>query len=304
MISEELASIARKVTAIIALLVLSGCGWTQAPTLDVQGPIARTERNLLFAATGLMLIVIIPVFVMAFWFTWRYRVSHPKAPYTPDWNYSLRIDLIVWLVPTLIVVAISYLVWTYTHKLDPYKQLAAARAPLHVEVIAEDWKWLFLYPSQNIAIVNQLVFPSDRPLSLKITSDTVMNSFYIPGLGGQIFAMAGMRTKLNLRAWRPVTLVGRNTQYSGHGFPDQYFAVRATTEANFRVWVAQVKHSRNTLDAAAYAALTKPTGGSSITWYSSYEPGLFARVIAQYSAPMRHDNPRRAAAMIMQSGSK
>lgn len=274
------------VLGVCAVIALGGCGRDQVPVIEAQGPIALTERNLLFTAAALMLIVIIPVFVMALWFTWRYRASHPDAPYTPHWSYSGRIDATVWLVPAAIVVVLGYLVWTYTHRLDPYRPLVASRAPLRVEVVAEDWKWLFIYPDQKIAVVNQLVFPSDRPLSLRLTSDTVMNSFYIPGLGGQIYAMAGMQTRLHLRAAGPASFVGRNTQYSGIGFPDQYFAVHAVSAASFRTWVARVKRSPKTLDAAAYAALAKPSVRFPVTYYSAYEPGLFDRIVHKYTGPM------------------
>jgi cytochrome o ubiquinol oxidase subunit 2 len=229
-----------------------------------------------------MLIVVVPVFVLTFWFPWHFRASNTKAHYAPHWSYSRAIDAIVWLVPAMIVVVIGYLVWTNTHKLDPYKSIAAKSAPLEVDVVSEDWKWLFIYPEQMIAVVNELVFPSDRPLSLKLTSDTVMNSFYIPGLGGQIYTMAGMQTQLNLLADGPTKLVGRNTQYSGTGFPEQHFPVDATTEADFAAWVARVKHSPKALDAATYAALAKPSGNVPITYYSTYEPDLFDKIIQKY----------------------
>ncbi|MBW4093507.1 MAG: ubiquinol oxidase subunit II [Proteobacteria bacterium] len=276
---------------LCAALALSGCGRDQLPVIAARGPIALAERNLLFTAAAVMLIVVIPVFVMAFWFTWRYRASHPKAPYKPHWSYDWRIDMIVWLVPAAIVIALGYLVWTKTHRLDPYRPLVASRLPLRVDVVAEDWKWLFIYPGQKIAVANELVFPADRPLSLRLTSDTVMNSFYIPGLGGQIYAMAGMQTRLHLRADGPGSFVGRNTQYSGIGFPDQYFAVHAVSAASFRAWVARVKHAPKTLDAAAYAALAKPSTRFPVTYYSAYEPGLFDRILHKYTARMRAPVP-------------
>lgn len=287
---------------LCAGLALSGCGRDQVPVIEAQGPIALAERNLLFTAAAVMLIVVIPVFVMAFWFTWRYRASHPKAPYKPHWSYSWRIDMVVWLVPTAIVVALGYLVWTDTHRLDPYRPLAASRPPLRVDVVAEDWKWLFIYPEQKIAVANQLVFPADRPLSLRLTSDTVMNSFYIPGLGGQIYAMAGMQTRLHLRADGPASFVGRNTQYSGIGFPDQYFAVHAVSAASFRAWVARVKRAPKTLDAATYTAFAKPSTRFPVTYYSAYEPGLFDRILHKYTDPMRASVPPPATTPALHPG--
>ncbi len=266
-----------------AVLLSSGCGLSDAPLLDPKGPIALAERDLLFTAVALMLIVIIPVFVLAFWFTWRYRASNSKARYDPDWSYSARIDAVIWLIPTLIVVALGVLVWTNTHKLDPFKPLASAVPPLEVEVVAQDWKWLFIYPAQEIAVVNQLVFPSQTPLSLKITSDTVMNSFFIPALGGQIFAMAGMETRLNLLADAPGRFVGQNTQYSGSGFSDQHFEAIAASQEDFDAWVAKVKQSPDRLDAATYRALALPSSKHPVTYYSAVERNLFHKIIARYS---------------------
>jgi len=278
----NVGSILCKTFAIVALVALGGCGWTQAAVLDPKGLVGLEERDLLIKAAALMLIVIVPVFVLTFWFAWHFRASNTAARYAPHWSYSLAIDAVVWLVPALIVFVIGYLVWTNTHKLDPYKPIEAKNAPLEIDVVSEDWKWLFIYPEQTIAVVNELVFPSDRPLSLKLTSDTVMNSLYIPGLGGQIYTMAGMQTQLNLHADSPTKLVGRNTQYSGTGFPEQHFPVDATTEADFAAWIARVKQSPKTLDAATYAALAKPSGSVPITYYSAYEPDLFNKIIQKY----------------------
>jgi cytochrome o ubiquinol oxidase subunit 2 len=281
----------RNALAIVSTTVVSGCTLVQAPVLDPHGPIALAERHLLFIAVGLMLIVIVPAFVMTFWFVWRYRASNANSRYLPDWSYSARLDAITWLVPALIVGALGYLVWTYTHRLDPYRQSAGAIAPLKVEVVAEDWKWLFIYPGQNIAAVNELVFPSDRPLRLELTSDTVMNSFYIPGLAGQIFTMAGMRTELNLSADGPAEFVGRNTQYSGRGFANQKFAVHAVTESQFDAWVAGAKRAPDTLDATTYAALAKPGSDVPVTYYSGIETHLFARIVESYTgAPTMPDH--------------
>lgn len=289
----------RNVLAIVLPAILSGCGLTHAPVLDPHGTAALAERNLLFIASGLMLIVIVPVFVMTFWFAWRYRASNTSSRYMPDWSYSGRLDALTWVVPALIVTVIGYLVWTYTHRLDPYKQIADAAAPLEVDVVAEDWKWLFIYPEQNIAAVNELVFPSGRPLRLHLTSDTVMNSFYIPGFAGQIYAMAGMQTELNLRVEGPAEFVGRNTQYSGRGFPNQQFAVRSTNQSQFDEWVARTKRSPDKLDGATYAALAKPRSNVPVTYYSSVEPSLFVRIIENYAGqPAMHDHEPAADAPV------
>jgi cytochrome o ubiquinol oxidase subunit 2 len=291
----------RGALSIVPALVVSGCGLARAPVLDPHGPIALTERDLLFTASGLMLIVVVPVFVLTFLFVRRYRSSNTRSRYLPEWSYSARLDATVWLVPAIIVTLIGCLVWIYTHKLDAYRQSAGAIAPLEVEVVAEDWKWLFIYPGQNIAAANELVFPSDRPLRLELTSDTVMNSFYIPGLAGQIYAMAGMRTELNLRADGPADFVGRNMQYSGLGFAGQHFAARAASSQQFDEWVAKAKRSPNTLDTTSAMVLSKSSGKVAVSYFSSVEPHLFADIIEKYSEPsmtMRHGHELPAGASI------
>lgn len=274
--------------AVLTLGIAFAVGGCSVPTLTPQGPIALAERNLLFDALAVMMIVAIPVFIMTFLFAYRYRASNKKARYTPDWSFSLGIEALVWLVPAAIVVALGILVWDATHKLDPYKSLASAQEPLEVQVVAQDWKWLFIYPDQGIAVVNELVFPSDAPLSLKITSDTVMNAFFIPALGGQIYAMAGMQTQLNLLADRTGTFMGRNTQYSGDGFAHQHFQAMAMPPKEFDAWVAKVKNEPQQLDTATYEALAKPTIGHPVTYYSGVEPDLFHNIMAKFAAHGSH----------------
>lgn len=239
------------------------------------------ERDALFRAFLIMMIVVLPVFVMTAWFAWRYRASNVHARYQRDWN-SGWVDAVTWVVPTLIVISVGVHVWIFTHRLDPYRPLPSDVPPLQVQVVAQDWKWLFIYPEQGVAAVNELAFPSDRQLALAITSDTVMNSFFVPALGGQIYAMAGMRTRLHLAADGPGQFVGRNTQYSGDGFAKQRFAVRAMTDADFGGWVAQAREAPQ-LDAAAYDALARPSAAHPVTYYAEPDPGLFERIIAKYA---------------------
>ena len=272
-----------RASATLGTALLTGsCGLANAPVLDPKGPVALAERDLLFTAVAFMLIVIVPVFALTFWFAWRYRASNKTARYDPDWSYSARIDAVVWLVPALIVTTLGVLLWIDTHKLDPYKRLPSAGPVLEVEVIAQDWKWLFIYPEQGIATVNQLALPSGTPLSLRLTSDTVMNSFYIPALSGQIYAMAGMVTRLNLLADSAGHFTGRNTQYSGAGFSDQHFEAIALSQVDFEGWVAEVKQSTEQLDAATYRALAAPSRKHPVTHYSTVEPDLFGKVVAKY----------------------
>ncbi len=274
--------------AVGLALLTSGCGLTDAPILSPKGPVALAERDILFRALAIMMVVAIPVFAMTFWFAWRYRASNAKARYEPDWE-SKKVDAITWVVPALIVTSLGVHVWLYTHALDPYKPLQPSNGRLAVQVVAQDWKWLFIYPTEGIATVNELAFPSDAPVSLKITSDTVMNSFFIPALAGQIYAMAGMQTQLNLRASGPGRFVGRNTQYSGRGFADQQFAAIAMAPADFDAWVRQVRQSPLRLDAASYAELAKPSAAHPVVHYSAVEPGLFDGILRKYDTSLnRH----------------
>jgi cytochrome o ubiquinol oxidase subunit II len=272
----------RTAIALGAALLVGGCTLSQAPILDPKGPVALAERDLLIIAAAVMMIVLIPVFVMALLFSWRYRASNRAARYAPDWSQSASIEAVVWIVPGLIVISLGVLLASATYRLDPYRPIDAAAAPLEVDVVGQDWKWLFIYPEQGIATVNELVFPSTRALSLRITSDTVMNSFAIPALGGQIYAMAGMETRLNLLADTPGRFEGRNMQYSGKGFPNQHFQAIATTPADFDSWLAKAKQSPDKLDASTYRALAAASINHPVTYYSAIEPGLFRSIIAKY----------------------
>lgn len=273
--------------AIGMAIMLGGCSASEWPVLHPDGPIAFIERELLFSAFGLMLIVIIPVYLLTLWVLLRYRAAPGSSNQAADWQ-SGKVDAVVWVVPALIVIAIGTLVWDYTHRLDPYKALASTEAPLEVQAVAQDWKWLFIYPEQNVATVNELVFPVGRPVTFRITSDTVMNSFYVPGLAGQIFAMAGMQTQLNVIADKPSTFTGRNTQYSGTGFADQQFAVKAVSDAEFESWLAVVRESPDMLDAQAYATVAKPSEKAPVAYFASAETGLFDKIIEKYLGPMAH----------------
>jgi cytochrome o ubiquinol oxidase subunit 2 len=273
--------------AAIVLLALLAGGCDRIVVLNPKGPIADAERGLLIDAFSVMMIVIVPVIILAFLFAWRYRAGR-NARYEPTWDNSARIDAIVWLIPTLIVIAVAVLVWRSTHKLDPYREIASSNPPLDVQVVAQDWKWLFIYPEQGVASVNQLAIPAGRPISLRITSDTVMNSFYVPALAGQIYAMAGMQTRLQMLADAPGKFVGRNTQYSGGGFSDQFFEVVATDQAGFDAWVARAKQAPGKLDPPTYARLAERSRMNPIAYYSVVEPRLFDQIIEKYTGPDGH----------------
>jgi len=264
----------------IALLA-AGCSAEDWPVFLPDGPIAAEEKELLITAFGLMLLVVVPVYLLGLFVLLRYRASVNNPDYRPDWE-SNKVDAVVWLGPAVIVVAIGTIVWEYTHRLDPYKPIPSENPTIRVEAIAQDWKWLFVYPDEDVAVVNELVIPVGHPVSFRITSDTVMNSFYLPGLAGQIFAMAGMQTRLNLQTEKVEEYIGRNTQYSGDGFSDQQFPVKVVSPQDYDAWLDTVRQSAKTLDAPTYAELAKPSEKVPATYYASAESGLFDSIIEKY----------------------
>ena len=264
-----------------AVTFLAGC--STILLFDPKGPIGEAERFVIIAAIVLMLIVVIPVFIMAFWFPLKYRASNTKSTYMPKWNYSAKIDFFMWAVPIAIVTVLAILAWTKTHDLDPYKPIASADKPINIEAVSLDWKWLFIYPDQNIATVNQITFPVNVPLSFKLTSQTVMTSFFIPQLGSQIYAMAGMQTRLHLLADKPGTYAGHNQQISGPGYADMYFMANAVSREEFQSWVEKIRQSPEKLDLDRYEKLAKPNVGHyPVTYFSSVKPDLFEYILRQF----------------------
>ena len=273
----------RVALAFCGALACGGCSVLDGPVLDPKGPIALAQRTLLFDAVLIMMIVIIPVFIMAALFVRRYRGTNRTARYTPNLAYYWPAEVLVWGVPAAIIIWLGFHLWHSTYKLDPYNQIDPSVKPLEVQAIAQDWKWLFVYPEQDIAVVNELAIPVNTPISITITSDTVMNSLVIPALGGQIYAMAGMQTRLNLLADQPGKFWGRNVQYSGTGFANQQFQTIATPKEDFDAWVEKAKQSSQSLDAATYTELAKPSQKVPVTYFSGVEPDLFDSIIAKYS---------------------
>ena len=264
---------------LLGTLLLGGCNMT---LLNPPGQVGQEQRNLIITATLLMLLVVIPVIVMTFLFAWKYRASNTNATYTPKWNHSTKIEIAVWTVPILIIIALGYITYKSTHQLDPYRPLDSDVKPVTIEVVALDWKWLFIYPEQGIATVNKIVFPAHTPITFKVTSDAVMNSFFIPGLGGQIYAMAGMQTKLHLIADRNAEMEGISANYSGAGFTGMKFKATATTQEEFDAWVSEVKKAPKQLEQAEYAALSKPSQNNPVELYSSVTPNLFQIIVDKY----------------------
>ncbi|MBG6247407.1 cytochrome o ubiquinol oxidase subunit II [Candidatus Symbiopectobacterium endolongispinus] len=253
--------------------------------MNPKGQVGLEQRSLILTALGLMLIVVIPVIVMTIAFAWKFRASNTKAKYTPNWSHSNKIEAVVWTAPIIIILILGTITWKTTHSLDPYKPLVSEAKPITVEVISLDCKWLFVYPELGIATVNELAFPTNVPVNFKITSDTVMNSFFIPRLGGQIYAMAGMQTKLHLIANEPGKYDGISGGYSGKGFSGMKFTAIATpSQQEFDQWVATVRASNKTLNSTdEFNALAKPSEFHPVEYFSSVQPELFENLIRKFT---------------------
>lgn len=244
--------------ATIALSALSsGCAETHSSFLHPYGPVAAAQRSLFFSVIGWMMIVVVPVFVLLPWFAWRYRRRNAASAYRPQWAFSWTLEVLIWGIPVIIVAILAYGVWTTQNALDPYRPLASSKPPLEIQVVGLDWKWLFVYPEQAIATVGVVAMPVDRPVHFTLTSATVMQSFFIPSLGSQIYAMAGMKTQLNLLADRSGAIEGKNTQFNGMGFQNQNFLVKALPKGDFERWVATVRTTGQPLDNSTYAVLSE-----------------------------------------------
>ena len=257
----------------------------QHGVLDPQGPIAAAERTILLNATAVMLAVIVPVILLTLAFAWWFRAGNKWARRAPDWAYSGPVEVTVWAIPTLVILFLGGIAWIGSHDLDPARPLAAKAAPLEVQVVSLDWKWLFIYPEQGVASVNRLVVPAGTPLRLHLTSAGVMNSFFVPQLGTQIYTMAGMTTTLHLQADRSGTYAGLSAQFSGDGFSDMRFDAVALPAAGFAEWVAAARASPGVLDAPAYATLARPGVAASAATYGRVAPGLFEAILAASAKP-------------------
>lgn len=279
MINRNHSHISRGLSLTIAAL-LTGC---QGGILDPKGPVAADEKSLIITATVLMLIVVIPVIVLTLVFAWKYRAGNKEAVYDPKWSHSNKIEAVVWLIPCVIVVFLAVLTWKTTHKLDPYRPLDSEKKAITVEVVSFNWKWAFIYPEEGIATVNELVIPTNTPVNFKITADGVMNSFFIPQLGGQIYAMAGMQTKLHLLVNNAGTYRGMSSSFSGGGFSGMNFKVLATaTPEEYKQWVAKVKTANKPFDATALKVLQKDSENNPVEYFSSVTPNMFETILHQY----------------------
>jgi len=282
-VKHPLLATLTRIFGVGAVMLLGGCNME---ILSPKGDIGMQERTLLFTATGLMLLVVIPVLFMIVSFAWKYRASNTKADYQPKWAHSTAIEIVVWTVPCIIVAILAVITWRSTHALDPYKPLVSEHKPVTIEVVSLDWKWLFIYPEYDIATVNEIAFPVDVPVNFRITSASVMNSFFIPQLGSQIYSMAGMETKLHLNAREPGTYAGISANYSGAGFSGMRFKAIATSQEGFHNWVKEAKASPTTLTPEAYQELTKRSERNPVVKYASVPPSMFEFILGSTMSKM------------------
>jgi cytochrome o ubiquinol oxidase subunit 2 len=265
-----------------SLLLLGGCS---GGVLDPHGPVGSAERIILFNATVIMLAVVIPVIVGTLVFAWWFRVGNKKARRQPDFSYSGRVEFVVWAIPALVVLFLGGIGWIGSHDLDPMAPLKSQMKPLEIDVVSLDWKWLFIYPKQGVGSINQLVIPVGTPLRFRVTSSGVMNSFFIPQLGSQIYAMAGMATQVNLQADDAGTYDGLSAQFSGDGFSDMHFVVLALPPAQYAQWLEDTRAHGDSLDMAQYAKLVLPSHRDAPRTFGLVSGGLFEAIVASPGAP-------------------
>nr|WP_245904748.1 ubiquinol oxidase subunit II [Pseudoroseicyclus aestuarii] len=270
---------------IVPVLMLGAC---KLEVLAPSGYVAAQQRDLLVISTLLMLIIILPVMALTIYFALRYRASNERASYSPDWDHSTKLELVIWALPLMIIIALGALTWVGTHLLDPYRPISRIDAetevpedvdPLEVQVVALDWKWLFIYPEQGVAAVNELVVPVDRPVLFSLTSSSVMNAFYIPAMAGMVYAMPGMETSLYGVFNSAGTFQGMASHYSGAGFSQMRFDATAVDEAGFEEWVAETQSGEDRLDRLSYLQLEEPSIAVPPATYAGVEPYLFDRAV-------------------------
>ena len=294
----------RRAAAIAGLtLPASGCA---GGVLDPAGPVGADDAHILIDALLIMLAIVIPTILLAFWMAWRYRASNTQAEYLPYWSYSGRIEAVVWSIPILTIMFIGGVIWIGSYRLDPFKPLPSKTPPLEVQVVSLDWKWLFIYPQQGVATVNQLVVPAGTPVHFSITSGSVFNTFFVPRLGSMIYAMPGMVSQLNLQADRPAILYGRSAHFSGDGFSDMDFQVHSVAPAQFAAWAQGAKGGTGAmLDRAAYAQLSKQSQKVPPITFRGVDPQLFQAIAAQTLPPApgpEPENPSHAGREVSTGG--
>lgn len=276
--------IKRLIKIIAALAITASLSACEFLLFDPKGPIAEEQMNLIILSFLVMMIVVVPVFFMTFWFSIKYRDrADSKAEYLPNWEHSNKIEAIVWSIPLIIIAVLGVITYQTSYSLDPRQALKSDKATLRIQVVALDWKWLFIYPEQKIATVNEVALPVDTPVEFLITSDTVMNSFFVPQLGSMIYAMAGMENQLYLIADEPGEYRGMSANYSGFGFSGMKFKALAKSDSDFEQWVATIKASEASLNNESYSQLSIKTKDHPIEHYSSVHPLMFNRIIEKYT---------------------
>ena len=271
--------LARLAVPLLALAPLCGCAFD---LLQPVGDVGRQERTLILAALGLMLLVVVPVIALTLWFGWKYRASNARAVYAPTWAHSTRIEVVVWAVPCVIVAILGAMIWRTTQVLDPYRPLESGVKPVRVQVVALNWKWLFIYPDYGVATIDELAIPAGTPIDFELTAESLMNSFFIPRLGSQVYAMAGMRTQLHLVADTPGTYHGMSAAFSGEGFSDMRFDTVAMSPPAFEAWMRDAKRSPQAMDARRYRAVSLPATRGVPAIYAGVEPDLFDGIVDRF----------------------
>lgn len=277
----------RGFTAAASTAVVALTGGCSAGVLDPKGPIAASNRTILFDSLAIMLAIVIPTIIATLAFAWWFRASNKKATYLPDWEFSGRIEMVVWAIPLMVILLLGGVTWIGSHELDPGREIKSDHAEtLDIQVVSMDWKWLFIYPKDNVATVNRLVVPAGVPLRFRLTSASVMNAFFVPQLGSMIYTMNGMATTLWLHADEPGQYAGMSAMFSGDGFPDMHFPVDAMPPDRYAAWVGETRaKSGKALDRASYDALMKQTIDDAPTTFAGVEPDIFEKIVTQEIPP-------------------
>jgi cytochrome o ubiquinol oxidase subunit II len=287
-VSQEVTRASSAFTKSLRTISMMGVSLLMAScnegVLDPHGPVGKAERVILYDSTAIMLAVVVPVIVLTLVFAWWFRARNTRARYRPDWEYSGRIEMIIWSIPALVILFLGGIAWTGSHDLEPSLPLQESTAPLDIEVISLDWRWLFIYPNEGIASLNRLVVPAGVPLRFRLTSTTVMNSFFVPQLGSQIYTMPNMVTRLNLEADQLGTFEGLSAQFSGDGFSDMRFDLVSREMGAFTDWVNATKTQGGVLDERTFDELLKPSRADAAQTYRQVSEGLFDRISSGHTA--------------------
>jgi cytochrome o ubiquinol oxidase subunit 2 len=267
-----------RLACVMPLLAVAAC---QNSVLDPRGPVGLAEKTILIDSVAIMLAIVVPTIAATLGFAWWFRASNTRAKFLPDWEYSGRIELMVWSVPLLVIILLGGVAWIGSHELDPAEPLTSNTPSLEIQAVSLDWKWLFIYPDQRIASVNQLEIPAGVPVRFSLTSGSVMNAFFIPQLGSMIYTMNHMATRLNLLADEPGTLLGLSSQYSGEGFSSMRFEVRVVPADQFAAWIVAARNTGPTLDAASYINLAKQSSNVAPFTFRAGDPTLFQQIVSQ-----------------------